>query len=289
MHRESRRLDELSIWDTRRAPVWVIVAALAVNGLAAYFFNFVVGAHHWLGPLALATQGLIQPTWIMAPTLIIIMIVGLIIHVGGLRWADVGFIPSRIWPAVIFTVALWAMVNGGLAIMDLINHLPMTLDDSWAKLGIPRKAGIFIGQIFGNTPIEEILFRGFLLVQLALIWRPLGQTKALVIALIASQLIFALMHIPFLIVQGHHFPEICFGLTELFIMGSIFAIIYLATNNLFIAMGTHALANQSMQVPSGSTSVFEGIDVFSCIALAASLLWWWRGGLVRQKGKGLTA
>jgi uncharacterized protein len=266
---------EHGVWETRKAPVWVIVAVVAVTVVAAPFFQFVVFAHHWLTPISHATRGLIQPTLIATNIVTLIQVVALMIYAGGLRASDIGFVPRRIWPAVIFTIVLWAVVNAGIAVNDLISHSPMTVDDGWAKMGALRIAGSFIGQIFGNTPSEEMAFRGFLLVQLALVFRPFGQTKALVAALIVSQLIFTLSHIPLLIVHGHNFQEICFLLTEIFVLGSLFAIVYLATNNLFVAMGTHTLANDSMQVLSGSTAVFHEIDAFSCAALAMSLLWWW--------------
>jgi CAAX protease family protein len=273
----SASINELSIWDSRRAPLWVIITCLAVSVVIALFANLIVIPHHWLTPISRATQGLIQPGLILAGPMIVIQVVWLLIYAGGLRPVDIGFVPSRIRSALVFTIMLWLVVNAGLAVSDLVNHSPLILDDSWMKLGVLRKAGRFIAQLCGNTPLEEITFRGFLLVQLALIFRPLGQTRALIIALIVSQLIFALMHIPHLIVVNghHHFEEFPFPLLELFVLGSIFAIIYIATNNLFISMGTHALANESMQMLSGSTSVYEDIDAFSCIALGVSLLWWW--------------
>jgi uncharacterized protein len=282
----SGSISELTIWDSRRAPPWVIVTCLVLSVVVALFVNVIVVPHHWLTPISRATQGLIQPTLILAGPAILIQIVWLLIYAGGLRPADIGFVPSRIWSALAFTIALWLVVNTGLAVSDLVNHSPLVLDDSWTKLGILRKAGRFIAQACGNTPLEEITFRGFLLVQIALIFRPLGQTKALVLALIVSQSIFALMHIPHLIVMNghHHFQEFPFPLLELFIMGSIFAIVYLATNNLFMSMGTHALANEGMQVLSGSTSVYQDIDAFSCVALGVSLLWWcWRLRAARRQ------
>jgi membrane protease YdiL (CAAX protease family) len=284
---ESEGVRELSIWDSRRAPLWIIIASLALNVIVALFVQFIVAPHHWLTPISRATQGFIQPTLILAVPAILIQIVWLLIYAGGLRPADIGFVPSRIWSGVVFTMALWLIVNAGLAVSDFVNHSPLVIDDSWSKLGVLRKVGRFIGQIFGNTPLEEITFRGFLLVQLALTFRPLGQTRALVIALIVSQSIFGLMHVPLLIANGYHdFLKISFLLVEDSIFGLIYAIVYLATKNLFMSMGTHALVNEGMQVLSGSTSVYQDFDVLPCLALVASLLWWWYVHSSRRTARG---
>jgi membrane protease YdiL (CAAX protease family) len=63
------------MWETRRAPVWTIAAVIAVQFLAAPFFNFVVFARHWFTPVSHATSGLINAT-LLANAILLITVVG---------------------------------------------------------------------------------------------------------------------------------------------------------------------------------------------------------------------
>src|SRR5580704_5607981 len=130
---------------------------------------------------------------------------------------------------------------------DLHIGASLVLDPGWTKP--MENAGLFVGQIFGNALYEEIVYRGFLTVQVYLLLRRLGRNLAMVLAVVMVQAVFATIHIPMLIVAGHGWAEVVAILPQLFIMGVALAIIYLVTGNLLIAVGAHALADAYMQIP----------------------------------------
>jgi hypothetical protein len=108
--------------------------------------------------------------------------------------------------------------------------------------------GELLGQLFGNALYEEILFRGCLLVQLALWLTPRPQRpdrRAVLLALVLSQLVFALQHIPNRLAFAA-WPDAAAAagdLAMLLVAGLFFAGVFLRTGNLLVAVGVHALGN----------------------------------------------
>ena len=96
----------------------------------------------------------------------------------------------------------------------------------------------------GNALFEEIAYRGFLFPQLYLRLAGCGSArKRLGLALLISQGLFALSHIPNRIYLGMTPSEIALDLLMLLGWGTIYTLIYLRTDNLFIVVGIHALGN----------------------------------------------
>jgi len=86
-------------------------------------------------------------------------------------------------------------------------------------------------------------------VQLFLLLEQRGARYALAKALLASQGLFGLVHIPFqLETWGSTWSELPLWLLATGVMGVIFALFYIKTQNLFIAVGFHALFNAPTQL-----------------------------------------
>ncbi len=104
--------------------------------------------------------------------------------------------------------------------------------------------GGLIGQLGGNALYEEIAYRGFLFPQvwarLAARW-PARPGRALVAALLGSQALFALRHVPIRILQGFDPVDLAISLAMVLAIGVIYALLYLRTQNLFLVIGVHAL------------------------------------------------
>jgi hypothetical protein len=78
------------MWETRRAPVWTIVAAVAAEFLLATFFQFIVFPRHWFTPVSHATSGLINSTLLANAIALIVIVAGVILLGGRLRPKDLG-------------------------------------------------------------------------------------------------------------------------------------------------------------------------------------------------------
>ena len=128
----------------------------------------------------------------------------------------------------------------------------------------------WLGQLFGNCPFEEVLFRGFLLPQCLLLtkhWIPESRRwKHLAIALLLSRGYFALCHVFF----NLHQPEGQWLLIAQFVFGLLFAAIYLSTGNLFVAIGIHALVNNPAPLLKDP---LPGPGVTGSIVLVGCLIW----------------
>ena len=270
------------IWTTRQAPLWVIAAVAAVSYAMPPFFLFFVDGHDWFHPLRDATAGLINVTFQNYAIMLPAIVGGLILLAGRLRPRDVGLILGKLVPGIAFTVCLWAFVNMFIVIGTVVLHLPLEAEN-WSKFGVTRVVGEFIGQVFGNAIYEEIVFRGFLTVQLILLFQSLGRWGSVVAGVVAAQAIFASIHI--FVRLYHHENMAVFWVSDLpllFATGMSLAVIYLATENLFVATGTHVLINTSMQVVHSPTSAFDSPLIALGGALIASLIWYF----ARARGSG---
>jgi hypothetical protein len=238
----------------------------------------VVFARHWFTPVSHATSGLINATLLANATVLIIVVGGVILLGGRLRPKDVGLtgggtLATGAW----FTLALWLTVNVLVAIVDLSKGTTFTLNEMWSKRGVPHVTGDLISQLFGNALYEEIVWRGFLTVQVMLLLRPLGKTAAFIAGIVAVQALFACMHVLMLLEKGRHWVEIWPILPQLLVFGTAFAVLYLATGNLFVAIGTHALGNAIVLVPPDPLSSSHALQLsdylYVGVALLAAMAW----------------
>lgn len=279
-------MDEL--WQTKRAPIWAIIAVVAAHIASTPFFNFVVFPHHWLTPLSHATFGLVDGTLQANLIIIAVVVFGLIFGAARMRPADVGWQSDKLPAAILFTLGLWAVANLLVVAGAKIQGLPIALNESWTNPGLTQTFGSFLGQIFGNALAEETIFRGFLTVQLMLILRPFGKVAAATIAVIAVQIFFASIHIPMLREHGVSWTDIFETLPSLGLAGAGLAIVYFATGNLFIAVGIHALADAYMLIARDSFPFDDNFGfVYLGLGLLAALVWrfaWPRVSSVRAVG-----
>ncbi len=262
------------MWETKRAPVWTIAAALLAQFLLAPFFQFIVFRRHWFTPVSHATSGLINSTLLANAIALVIIVAGVILLGGRLRPKDVGLAGRSLVAGIGFTLALWLTVNAVLIIVELPQSTPFAFNDMWRKPGAQHVIGDLIAQIFGTALDEEIVFRGFLTVQVMLLLRPLGKSAAFILAIVVVQLLFASVHVPLLLEEGQHGAEIWSGLPLLFAFGTGFALLYFITGNLFVAVGTHALINAVVLIPSDPLQSSHALDfLYLGLAIVAAIAW----------------
>lgn len=267
------------LWHARRASGWTLAAVIAAQLIFDPFFNFIVFPEHWFTPLYHATGGLLNSTLSANLILLVAVVGGLIIAAGHLRPRDLGLEGTKIAPAVAFAVGLWALVNVGMAAYTFARGIPFALADEWSKPGPGPTIGAFIAQIFGNALYEETIYRGFLTVQLMLLFQAFGRTPAMWIAAAAAQGVFAVIHVPMLLAHGQNWAQIGPDILSIYIIGLGLVAIYLSTNNLFIAVGVHALANEYMLIPRNVLPIHDSIGnvgfsaIYLGLALLAAILW----------------
>jgi hypothetical protein len=262
------------VMGVREAAGWAIATVYILHFGADAFGNLVLFRLHLLTPLAVATSGLVQPT-LPASLLALALAGGLgILLAARLRPADVGWRRRTLGPALAFTVAAWVGMQLLLIVATLVVGGRLGLASIWSHPGPSATAGNLVAQLFGNALAEETVFRGFLLPQLVRKaehrWGP-GR-RALVAGVVVSQALFALVHVPSRLLQGFGPGALALNLVVLFVIGVLFAAVYLVTDNLFIVVGLHAL----IDAPTPLVNAPHGIASALVLLLLLVLPFAWR-------------
>jgi len=195
-----------------------------------------------LDDLQTTTGGVIGPTFV-AGMAALVLVVLLVLGLAQLRPADVGWHPRLIGPALAIIGAMWVATQGILVVVVTFAGGSLAWHADWRQPGLV--AGILLGQVLGTALVEETVYRGFLLPQLfhkaSERYRPM---VALAVATLASQLLFALSHLPYHVFMWKHEAQelILVQLVSLAI-GLVFAAVFLTTRNLFLSVGVHAIGN----------------------------------------------
>ena len=158
--------------------------------------------------------------------------------------------------------------------LSLLSTGTLEWNIAWQQ-GWPAVIGIFLAHLFGTAVYEELVFRGFMLPQLFLKFggSPKNQTlRHFIYAILVSQIVFSLAHIPTLIFTGAHFGLIIARIGARLFLGVTMALLYLRTGNLFLIVVVHALIDTN-------TSLFNGIEdsvepaVYTALMILLLIIW----------------
>lgn len=119
-------------------------------------------------------------------------------------------------------------------------------------------------------------FRGFLLPQCYFQLRGLElrpRTRVLV-ALLVSQLLFALYHIPVMSSTGVSPIQLPLALLPILLVGLLLAVVYLRTSNLFLAVGLHALNDAPTVLFPPTFLSNDLLGLITVLVFALLLLFW---------------
>jgi membrane protease YdiL (CAAX protease family) len=155
----------------------------------------------------------------------------------GLTWRNIAIggaaLPAA-WCAFAIAEAVMGITGSGFA-----------LNRSWRSAGgIEDAVGNLMGQVLGNAPYEELVFRAFLIPQIYLRWPNSSSVIRLVAAVAISQVFFGFAHVGTRLFKGHlDGLELFVSLLQVTVYGLAFSWIYLRTLNPFVVAAFHALSN----------------------------------------------
>lgn len=243
-----------SVFAVRRLGVVPVAAALVLHMLLSSLVNFRLFDSAWMHAIANASDGWLSGTLVANLGLLVAVVGGCLCAWGRARAADLGLHDRDILPAVLGTFAMWVLLQLALAFAVLATGEPFVASVVMRRpqLAISELAA----QLGGNALYEEILFRGCVLVQFARWLVPRGcapDRRAIVLAFVLSQLVFALQHVPNRLAFGswHGFADAAGDLALLFFAGLCFAGVFVRTGNLLLAVGLHALGNVPLPLLEG--------------------------------------
>jgi len=201
-------------------------------------------------PTARATLGLVRPTLLVNLVALVAFVWAVMFRGFGLEPLDVGLDRRDVARGIEITVLLWIAIQVVGAVEQLATTGTVGVAGAWTSGRAGRRIGVFLAQAFGNALFEEVLYRGFLLTQVFLLLegRMANPRRRLATALVGSQVIFALFHLPNRLYQGFEPGAIPGNLALVFVSGVLFALVYYRTGNLFVAIGVHALGNAPLAV-----------------------------------------
>lgn len=258
---------------------WTTVALIAsvyagMNLLAnPSFVNSLPG---FVGFLAAANtapavhQALVVSTALPFGVVTLFVVFGIAFRYDSLRWRDFGWKRDKLVPAILATMGLWIVLQ-----LALLGVGGWTGSIEWShalvQVGIVQLVWGFTEQILGNALAEETVFRAFLISQLylkmggsrsSLSWTPLAGSVA------ASQVFFSLTHIPHRLAHGLTGIDLLPNLGMLVVMGLVYAGIYLLSQNLFLAVGAHALYNDPVLLAAGSEDLAQIVLCTAALLIA---------------------
>ncbi|MBO8173990.1 MAG: CPBP family intramembrane metalloprotease [Thermococcus sp.] len=190
----------------------------------------------------------------------------IVIFVGaicGLRAKDVGIRWSQWKKGVLVTLIMWMIIEVMLVGSVLLLKRPLSWNPLWGKLTPAAVTAIVIYYFLGVALFEEVFYRGFMVPQFFHAFQNRFSKQSLVLAVLVSQLLFALSHIP------HYqmpFP-LPIGLGILWLSGVLLAWMWLRTGNLVIAIGWHGLMDFPLHLVAAPPNVPEGITFLVGILL----------------------
>ena len=191
-------------------------------------------------------DGLINSTLVANLLLLTVVVVGLLFGLGQLRPSDVGLYRQQIAPALLGGVIFWAGLQLVAFLVTLVSG-SLAVNPLWHDEGGAAAVGYLIEQLFGNAFYEEIVFRGFLFVQLLLRFN--RKWVSFTLALVVSQAVFALTHLPNRIwVNDMTLPDAFSSIESVFVLGVLFALVYWRTRNLLLVVAIHALSNEPTSI-----------------------------------------
>lgn len=246
----------------RQAGWWLI--ALVILSVAAVVIGWsqVVlrpVATNLLGPLLEASRGLVNPNLVFGLLALLLVVVVIMFIVGGMPAGAVGWVGRHAGSAFLVGIGLWAILQVVLVVVSLVGGHGLALAQGWSGGRAGYMLGALLAQVFGIALYEETVFRGFLFPQLAAKLPRLGRAQALVVGGLLSQLLFALSHVPgILLFQRPGGSGLLVNLLGLFLVGLWLAAYYMVTENLFVSVVVHALMNQPaalVQVDGRTTQI----------------------------------
>lgn len=285
----TRRPSRVDLSTVREASWFTLLAViLAASALTAGLWYLI--SLPWQPLVALeaaagdATAGLVQLTLLLNVFLLLVVVVGLVGWLGGLRPADLGLDRADLRTGVVVTLASWLVLQAVGVASLVAQGQPVAVNSYWTAGSALAVIGIFVAQLFGNALYEEVVYRAFLVNQfrhkLARALPTATPRRVLLVAILVSQLVFALIHVPARLVT-YQTATIPGSLLTVFVLGVLLAVLYYRTGNLFVAVGLHAFLNAPTMV-FGSPEV--GMLAALVLVVLLAVAWPWVESYVAPAG-----
>lgn len=234
----------------RPASGWVLGGFVCAHTLLLIAVH-TPGFARWGAPLWAMTGGWVSPELAATLLMAIVLVGGLLWGVAQLRVRDLG-LPTgwaggwKLLNAVLIAYLLWGLAQLLVAAGGLLGLTEIAANPAWIQPLRPSLVGVSALTVLAGAALEEVMYRGFLFVHLLLAlrrWGVVGERWQMGGALAGSQLFFGLNHVPVGLDAGFAGGILALYVLQVTLVGVLFAVLFLQTNNLFLVVAVHALIN----------------------------------------------
>ncbi len=203
------------------------------------------------------TGGIVTDLFLADAVRVVVLVVLVLLVVGRIAPAAIGLEKEKLPRGVIIVAAVWGLVQIAVATSSLLRTGMVALHGGWADQGL-RPVAEFLTSLGGEAFFQEVFWRGyvlaFLVERFGRRWSDPSLGAAL--AIILSQTLYAAFEIPGQIDAGMPVERLPVTLILLTLTGTYFALLYLRTENLWVAIGVHALSLTALPLfhPAGDAS-----------------------------------
>ena len=228
----------------------------------------------WLGIAERATRGVITGGFVISLVAIAILVL-VILLVGRIKLDDAGLHRDYLGRGIGVVAMIWGASQVIGVLPRVVANRPVVLDRAFEYGSRWEMAGQFLTAL-GTATLEELAFRGFLLVQLYLLINRGHQDEesGALGATIITVLIANLAMLPGILPYPSR--DIALADQGVFLLGGLFLCwLYFRTRNLFFVIGVHALLLAPSPVvagPRGGGSWYQPL-VVACLATLWALMW----------------
>jgi hypothetical protein len=265
-----------SLANIRPAPWWLFVLMVAALLLVNLFSSWVVPVTLWK-PLFERTYGLVHVGYIV----ILLFWVGVVLlGIGRRRPAEVGIEPRKVPAGLVYMGLVWLALQVVMLGWYWLFDKPIEIANGWDNVAVLDKFGRFVSHLLGNALYEEIVFRGFFLMQFVLLFHtrwPDRPRLAFVLALVLMAVLFSMMHVPDRLGRQQYtsWAAVVEDQIELIVNACVFGWIYWWTRNLFFAVGLHGLVNLPTTLFAWHAIGPLAMPVPIVLALGVVISWVW--------------
>ena len=245
-----------------------------IVGLAGLITSDQMAEIEWLRVTELATHGVITPLFIRSLATLGVLL-GVVTLVGGIKLDDLGLDRDYFGRGVGVSVMIWCAAQVVGVLPRVVAERPVVLDPVFEHGSRWEISGNFLAAL-GNATVEEIAFRGFLLVQLYLLFHAgskepaRGLGGAVATSLIVANLAALPRLLPYASTQAAIESQ-----AVLLGIGLFLTWIFLRTKNIFFTIGVHALIASPTPIvagPRGGGTWFHPL-VIAILASVWAILW----------------
>jgi membrane protease YdiL (CAAX protease family) len=263
--REGVRVQELLT--VRRVPMYLVLLTFLLDLI------FSVSNNGWLYGLPffrdlMGNQSVIEPD-LLANVLILLLELIVILGVIRVRPNQIRTDRWQTGHGLVFALACLDLLLIAYPFFAFTTNQPPKLETYITTFWI----GQFLTFTLGVALSEEVLYRGFFLGQFYQHIELENNDNRLGLALLTSQALFAIIHIPARVMTWGTQPDrLPLELFSLFGMGLAYAFIYLRTRSLVAAIVAHALVDLIVSLPG--SPVLPKLLIFAALGLV-TMAWPW--------------